>query len=137
LSTAASLAKYFIEHKSAVGLFVNTCLADSDRPVSIPPGSGSRHLVGILEALAKVTPGSSGPLTDLIQGEQKNLPWGTTLIFILSKATTSISRLHSALKERWHKSITINVGERDWENEDTPNHRETVEVISQEKFNEK
>lgn len=130
LSTAASLAKYFIEHKSAVGLFVNTCLADSGRPVSIPPGSGSSHLVSILEALAKVMPYSSGLLTELIQGEQKYLPWGTTLIFILSKPTVSISRLLSSLKERGHKSVTIPVGERDWEKEDTPNHSEAAGVIS-------
>lgn len=130
LSTAASLAKYFIEHKSAVGLFVNTCLADSGRPVSIPPGSGSGHLVRILEALAKVMPYSSGLLTELIQGEQKYLPWGTTVIFILSKPTVSISRLRSSLKERGHKSITIPVGECDWEKEDTPNHSEATGVIS-------
>ncbi|MBE9513212.1 MAG: DUF58 domain-containing protein [Chloroflexi bacterium] len=130
LSTAASLAKYFIEHKSAVGLFVNTCLADSGRPVGIPPGSGTGHLVSILEALAKVTPHSSGLLAELIQGEQKHLPWGTTLIFILSKPTVSISRLLSSLKERGHKSVTIPVGEHDWKEDDALNQSEAVGVIS-------
>jgi uncharacterized protein (DUF58 family) len=130
LSTAASMARYLIERKSAVGLFINTCLVDSGRPVSIPPGSGSRHLVSILEALAKVTPHPSGPLAELIHGEQKNLPWGTTLIFIELKPTASTSGFRPALKERRHKSITINVGGHDREKEDIPNRSEAVGVIS-------
>ncbi|MDD4984904.1 MAG: DUF58 domain-containing protein [Dehalococcoidales bacterium] len=134
LSTVASLAKHFIEHKNAVGLFVNTRLADSGRPVVIPPGSGTGHLVSILEALAKATPHSSGLLTELIQGEQKHLPWGTTLIFVLSKPTASISELLSYFDERGHKSVTILTGDRGWQENDTLNRDEAVGVAVKEEI---
>ncbi|MDD5510156.1 MAG: DUF58 domain-containing protein [Dehalococcoidales bacterium] len=134
LSTAASLVKHFIEHKSAVGLFVNTRLADSGRPAVIPPGSGTGHLVSILEALAKVTPLSSGLLTELIQGERKHLPWGTTLIFVLSQPTASASRLLSSSNKRGHKSVTIFTGDHDWQENDTPNQSEAVGVTAKEEI---
>jgi len=54
---------------------------------------------------------SSGPLTELIQGERKHLPWGTTLIFVLSKPTDSISELFSSFNEKGHKSVTILTGD--------------------------
>ena len=74
ISTAASIASYLTEQRSAVGLFVNSCLADSGQPVTLLPGSSTGQLVEILEALAKVTPLSSSPFEEFLQAERTHCP---------------------------------------------------------------
>jgi len=110
ISIAASIANYVTEQGSPVGLFVNTHLADSGQPVRIPPGSGTNQLVSILEALAKVTPHSTGSFEEFLEGEQVGLPWGTTLIFILSQPSKSLTRLLTNLKETGYKLLVLQVG---------------------------
>jgi len=110
ISTAASIANYLTEQGSQVGLFVNTRLADSGQSVRILPGSGINQLVSILEALAKVTPYSSGSFTEFLQGERRSLPWGTTLVFILSRPLESLTGLLTNLKERGHKLLVLQIG---------------------------
>jgi len=110
VSTAASVANYVIEQGNAVGLFSNTRLADSGQPVRIPPGSGTGQLVNILTALAKVTADAGCPFEELLHSEQRGLPWGTTLIFILSRPSESISGLLAGLRESRHKLLVMQVG---------------------------
>jgi len=111
ISTAASIANYVTEQGSLVGLFANTCLADSGESARIPPGSGVNQLICILEALAKVTASPSSPFEDFLQSELRNLPWGTTLIFILSTPSEPLTGLLADLKERGHRILALQVGE--------------------------
>jgi uncharacterized protein (DUF58 family) len=110
ISTAASVANYVIAQGSLVGLFTNTCLADSGGAARIPSGSGINQLVSILEALAKVTASYSHPFQDFLQGELKNLPWGTTLIFIISTPSKPLTGLLIDLKERGYRILVLQVG---------------------------
>jgi len=111
ISTAASVANHLIEQRSSVGLFVNSRLADSGQPITILPGSSASQLVEILEALAKVTPLFSSPFEGFLQAERTSLPWGTTLLFILSKPSPSLIQLLIGLKESRHKLLVLQVGE--------------------------
>jgi len=113
ISAAASIANYLTERRSAAGLFVNSRLADSGQPVTLSPGSSAGQLVEILEALAKVTPLPSGAFAEFLQVERASLPWGTTLVFILSRASPSLTQLLVDLKESGHKLLVLQVSEGD------------------------
>ena len=110
VSTAASVANYITERGSPVGIYVNTRLADSGQAIRIPPGSGTGQLVSILEALAKVTPSASAPFEEFLRGERTGLPWGTTLIFILSRPSTSLTDILVNLKGSGYKLQVLQVG---------------------------
>jgi uncharacterized protein (DUF58 family) len=111
ISTAASIASYLTEHRSAVGLFANSCLADSGQPATLLPASGTGHLVQILEALAKVTPSSSRPFEEFLQAERTTLPWGTTIVFILRRSSGLLRELLVSLKESGYKLLVLQVGD--------------------------
>ncbi len=113
ISAAASIASYLTERRSAVGLFVNSRLADSGMPCRIPPGSSAGQLVEILEALAKVTLQASGPFEEFFQNGRIGLPWGTTLVFILSRPQPSITDMLISLKEMGHKLLVVQAGGRE------------------------
>ena len=111
ISTAASVANHIIERRSSVGLFVNSPLVDSGQPIGILPGSSNSQMVEILEALAKVTHAASSPFEEFLQAERIGLPWGTTLVFILSRPSQSLIELLVSLKERGHRLMVLQVGD--------------------------
>ena len=75
------------------------------------PGSSTGQLVEMLEALAKVTRLSSGPFEEFLQAELIRLPWGTTLVITLSKASPSLIELLGSLEKSEHRLIVLQVGE--------------------------
>ena len=111
ISAAASIANHLVEQRNSVGLFVNSRLADSGQPTTIPAGSGTNQLVEILEALAKVTPQSSSPFEKFLQAERASLAWGTTLLFILAKPSPPLMELLADLKESGHKLVVLQAGD--------------------------
>jgi len=112
ISTAASVASHLLEQHSSVGLYVNSCLADTGQPVEIQPGGSTGQTVELLEALAKVTPVSSGPFDDFLQAERTGLPWGTTLVFILAGMSPSLNGLLLDLKESGYRLMVLQVGDK-------------------------
>lgn len=114
ISLAASIANHLIiEQRSSAGIFVNTLMADSGLPVRISPGGSTSQLVEILEALAKVTPLTSQPFEEFFQDERIGLPWGTTLVFILSRPRKALVDLFAGLKESGHKVLVLQVSEEE------------------------
>jgi uncharacterized protein (DUF58 family) len=111
ISAAASIADYLIEQRNPVGLFANSRLADSGQPANILSGSSASQLVEILEALAKITHTASGPFEEFLQTEQIGMPWGTTFILILSKASLSLINLLTGMKERGQRLMVLQIGE--------------------------
>jgi uncharacterized protein (DUF58 family) len=110
VSTAASIAYYVNEQGSQVGLYSNSHMADSENPVRVRPGSGIDQLITILEALAKVKHSSSIPLEKFIQNERGNLPYGATLVLVLSRPGKSLGALVATLKESGYKIVVLQVG---------------------------
>jgi len=111
ISTAASIASYLTEQRSAVGLFVNSQLADYGQPFMLLPGSSTGQLVDILEALAKVTALSSSPFEEFLQAERSALSWGTTLVFIVYRPSQSLTEQLIGLKENGHKVLVLQIGD--------------------------
>jgi uncharacterized protein (DUF58 family) len=81
---AASLANYVVLQKQAVGLITNGINAQSDKPLTqtIPSRKGHGQLMHILDLLARVQCTTAHPLTEMLNKETPNLPWGTTVVII-------------------------------------------------------
>jgi uncharacterized protein (DUF58 family) len=110
VSSAASIANHVIRQGSPVGLFVNTQCADNGQPVRILPGSGVNQLIDMLEALAKVTPRFSTDFREFLREERRGLPWGTTLICILSRPPQDLAVVFDSLKRSGYKLMVFRVG---------------------------
>ena len=110
ISTAASIANYLVQQRSQIGLFVNSRLPDTSQAVRILPGGSLNQLLNILEALAKVTYVTSNSFTDFFQDERGRLPWGTTVVLVISKPPEALPALLLRLKGSGCKSIVIQVG---------------------------
>ena len=81
---AASLSNWIISKKQMVGMMVNgrDPLAEEGRPQTISPHKGKRHMMRLLETLARVEMASQAALIPLLQHQRYRLTWGTTLIVI-------------------------------------------------------
>ena len=86
---AASVSNWIVGKKQMTGLMVNgrDPLAADVRPQSIPPRKGKRHMMRLLETLARVEITNNSRLAPLIQRERYQLAWGTTLIVITGSAS--------------------------------------------------
>lgn len=111
ISVAASLASHLIERDSPVGLFANTCQADSGQPVAISPGGSIDHLITMLESLAKVTILAADPFAQFLHTQRNSLPWGTTLVFILCRPLESLTAEFTGLRESGYKLLVIQIGD--------------------------
>lgn len=128
ISMAASFAQYLLDAGNPVGMFVNTQQADSQQPVKIKAGCTVSQNVQILEELAKVTANVSGPFEDFLQNERRSLPWGTTLILVISEVSESLIGLLTSMKENGYKLIVLQIGEHI---EEEHRHRFTWHVIEE------
>lgn len=86
---AASISNWIVGKKQMVGLMVNgrDPLASDGRPQSIPPRKGKRHMMRLLETLARVEITDNSMLVPLLQQQRYQLAWGTTLIVITGRAS--------------------------------------------------
>ena len=89
---AASISNWIVGKKQVVGLMVNghDPLAADARPQSIPPRKGKRHLMHLLETLARAQTIEHSPLAPLLQQQRYLLAWGTTLIVITGSANQEL-----------------------------------------------
>jgi len=85
---AASISNWIVGKKQMVGLMVNgrDPLAADGRPQSAPPRKGKRHLMRLLETLARAEVIDDSALVPLLQRQRYQLAWGTTLIVITGRA---------------------------------------------------
>ncbi len=85
---AASISNWIVGKKQMVGLMVNgrDQLTADGKPQSIPPRKGKRHLMRVLETLARVEIADNSAIVPLIQAQRYQLAWGTTLIVITGRA---------------------------------------------------
>jgi len=85
ISTAASLAKYLIRQKLAIGL------ASSGKSATIVPAEpGDRQLNKIFETLAFLEPDGILPFTHIIQQQSKVIPMGSGLILLTPMVTNEL-----------------------------------------------
>jgi uncharacterized protein (DUF58 family) len=89
---AASISDWIVGKKQMAGLMVNgrDPLAADGRPQSIPPRKGKRHVMRLLETLARVETIDHSALVPLLQRQRYQLAWGTTLIVITGAANPGL-----------------------------------------------
>ena len=85
---AASMSNWIVEKKQMVGMVVNgrDPLSAELMPQSIPARKGKRHLMRLLETLARVEVIDNSAFGSFIQKQRYQLAWGTTLIVITGSA---------------------------------------------------
>lgn len=110
ISTVASIANYLINKGAALGFFTNTNLARSNNPITVMPGTSPQHMVHILEILARITLKPIDTLETLINKQKGVLPWGATLIFIVSEISNRISRILEDLSKSGYQVVLIQTG---------------------------
>ena len=112
VSAAASLANYIIQKRSQVGLFTNALSPIFNESIQMAPSGGNTQMVGILEALARITSQPSGAFEEFFQDTYGTLPWGTTCVFIIDEPLTTFPTLLSRLKESGFKSVIMQIGKQ-------------------------
>jgi uncharacterized protein (DUF58 family) len=109
---AASISNWIVGKKQLVGMMVNgrDPLTSDGKPQSIPPRKGKRHLMRLLETLARADVAENSALVPLIQRQRYQLAWGTTLILITGTASDELlDELYQA--RRWGQNgVLILVG---------------------------
>jgi len=89
---AASIANWIVGKKQMAGLMVNgrDPLAPDGKPPVLPPRKGKRHMMRLLETLARASIIEGSALPPLLQNQRYQLAWGTTLIVITGSAAPGL-----------------------------------------------
>jgi len=106
---AASISNWIIGKKQMVGMMVNghDPLAADGRPQPISPRKGKRHLIRLLETLARVEIVEHSPLGPLVQEQRYRLAWGTTLIVITGKLGEEVLNELYQARRRGQNAVLI------------------------------
>lgn len=112
LMTAASVAAWANEEGYPVGLFANGYLPEGLHRVRFAPALGERHMMAMLEALAKVFSTPVMPLGDLMYLEGGGLPWGTTAIIITAVVDMALRVGITRLQDAGHSVVLVLIGDR-------------------------
>ncbi|MCK4818534.1 DUF58 domain-containing protein, partial [bacterium] len=110
VSTVASIANYLIHNGSALGFFTNTDLTQNKNSITVMPGTSPQHMINILEILAKITLKPIDTLETLINQRKGILPWGSTLIFIVSEVSNSLARTLDDLSKSGYQVVLLQIG---------------------------
>jgi uncharacterized protein (DUF58 family) len=105
---AASISNWIVDKRQMVGIMVNgrDQLTADGRPQPIPARKGKRHLMRLLETLARVEITENSALVPLIQEQRYQLAWGTTLIVITGRAGDELlDELYQA--RRWGQNAVL------------------------------
>jgi uncharacterized protein (DUF58 family) len=89
---AASVSNWIIAQKQMAGMMVNgrDPLSADGRPQPIPPRKGKRHMMRLLETLARVETIEGSALPPLLKQQRYQLSWGTTLIVLTGSVSDDL-----------------------------------------------
>jgi uncharacterized protein (DUF58 family) len=107
---AASISNWIVAQKQIVGLLVNgrDPLSSDGKPQPLPPRKGKRHMMRLLETLARIETIDHSALVPLIQEQRYQLPWGTTLIVITGEASdTLLDELYQARRSGQNATVIL------------------------------
>ncbi|MBN1857152.1 MAG: DUF58 domain-containing protein [Dehalococcoidia bacterium] len=85
VSAIASAANYCVAHQMQVGLIGNARLTDGGGESRVPPGSGDRHLITMLEILARATTAVSRPFPVLARHLRSLATSGAGLVIVTGR----------------------------------------------------
>ena len=107
---AASLAHAGLEARRSVGLFTNSAVHGSDRPVQLPASRHAQQAVQILEALAQLTHPPLTTFENLLRLEGRHLPYGASVFAITPVVNTAIVSTLLDYRAKGHPVALIAIG---------------------------
>ncbi len=106
IKITATLAYQGIMDGYSVGLLSNGCMAHSDRPFHLIPGSSTDHLAQLLSTLAAVTAFTLAPFETYLIQSMPRIPYGASLLVVSALITPDLSTSLLRLK-RYRPNITL------------------------------
>lgn len=110
VSTVASIGNHLISAGSALGFFANTYLAQGRNSITVMPGTSPNHMINILEILARITLNPIDTLENFINQQRGVLPWGSTLIFIVSAVSNGLTTTLEDLGKSGYQVVLFQIG---------------------------
>lgn len=102
VTAAASLARYYLQRRRAVGL----SYAGPNLRI-LPPDRGARQLGKILEALALLRGEGYIPLHSLVESQARHLPRGSTMVMITPSASKLVYKAADMIIRRGLRPVMV------------------------------
>lgn len=113
ITVTASLAADRLEAGWQVGLFANAPVSGADRFrfIRVAPSRHPAQLGRILEALARLIPGTGFRIEETLAREATALPWGATVVVVTANVTAGLQRMLARLARQGHRPVLVSCGE--------------------------
>ena len=107
---AASISQYALEAGFRIGLYLNQITRFSEGLARVPHSQHPEQLTRILETLSQIHQVEARPAPRFIRQEERNLPWGSSLVVISAQANEDLVNTLLDMKRRGHSVSLIKVG---------------------------
>ncbi len=111
MTIAASVARYLLDAREAVGLYVNSSRRNEGDLVRFPPSRRPARWLEILDTLAWLIDLSWTHIEDCLRAEASALPFGATVIVISAVITDEVIAALLDLKTAGHPVALMAIGE--------------------------
>ncbi len=115
ISVAASLARWAVEHGSALGLVANGSFPEADRTIRIGAGSRPDQLNRVLEALAMITAFTTSSMARELADPRHPLPVGATVVLIAAVLPESLAAALQRLRTEGHVVHVLKTSMAEWD----------------------
>lgn len=111
VTAAASIARYILDQREAVGLYINGSRRGEWGLVRVFPSRRPSQWLEILDALARVIDLAAVPLEDVLRAEMPTLPFGVGVIAISCNITEELVTMLVDLQRQGHPVTLLVIGE--------------------------
>ena len=111
VTVAASVASYAAKHGYSFGLVSNAVATFSAKYISVPLGASPSQITLVLEALAMAGPYAVTSLPNVLKGERKSLPPGSTVVLVTSIVTDSLASEVREMKGQGYQVLVVYAGD--------------------------
>jgi uncharacterized protein (DUF58 family) len=109
---AASMANWVASQRQAIGFITNgvDSVTEGGLIQPIPPRKGRAHLIRLLETLARVQSLDGKPMVEVMNQQDPNLSWGTTIVLITGQIEAALFEELFQAKRRGQNVVLIIAG---------------------------
>lgn len=111
VTAAASIARFILDQREAVGLYINSSRRGEWGLVRVFPSRRPAHWREILESLARVIDLAAVPLEDVLRAEMPTLPFGVGIIVISCNLTEELLAILVEVQRQGHPVTLLTIGE--------------------------
>lgn len=111
VTAAASIARYILDQREAVGLYINGSRRGEWGLVRVFPSRRPSQWLEILDALARVIDLAAVPLEDVLRAEMPTLPFGVGVIVISCNLTEELMTMLVDLQRQGHPVTLLAISE--------------------------